>query len=127
MMAGLVMWFGGNAERLAAGAILAGWLVTLSAHVVVEPLARASVSPIILVAESLGCALLVVLARDESRPWMMAAAAFFVAVVLTQVISLLNPNVLSIGYVVAQTAASFGIMASLVYGAYRVHAARRAR
>jgi hypothetical protein len=57
---------------------------------------------------------------------MAAAAACLATVVMIQLISLFNPHVLSIGYLVAQSAASFGTMACLVYGAFRVRARQAA-
>ncbi|MBN8552094.1 MAG: hypothetical protein J0L52_04250 [Caulobacterales bacterium] len=121
-LAGLALHYGGRTERIATAALLVGWLVALSAHVAVDPLARASVSPIILVADSIQLGLLVALARDPNRPWMAGAAACMAAVVMVQLIALFNPNVLSIGYLVTQSAASFGVMAFLVHGALRVRA-----
>ena len=125
-MAGPALWAGGPTERLATGALLIGWLITLSAHVVVDPLDRASVSPIIMTADAFQLVLFLVLARDLSRTWMAAAAACLAAIVLTQVISWLDPDVLSIGYLVTQSALSFGVMICLVYGALRVRAFKTA-
>ena len=126
ILAGLALRYGGRTERIATGALLIGWLITLSAHVVVDPLARASVSPVIVATDSLALLLFLVLARDLSRPWMAAAAACLAAVVIIQLISLFSPPVRSLGYLVAQSAASFGTMACRVYGAFRVRARQAA-
>ena len=126
-LAGLALRYGGRPERIATGALLVGWLITLSSHEVVDPLTRASVSPVIVATDSVTMLLLMVLARDLSRPWMAAAAACLAAVVMIQLISLFNPDVLTIGYLVAQSAASYGIMACLVYGALRLRARQAAR
>jgi membrane-bound metal-dependent hydrolase YbcI (DUF457 family) len=126
-LAGLALRYGGRPERIATGALLVGWLITLSSHEVVDPLTRASVSPVIVATDSVTMLLFVVLARDLSRPWMAAAAACLAAVVMIQLISLFNPEVLTIGYLVAQSAASYGIMACLVYGALRLRARQAAR
>ncbi|WP_029086813.1 hypothetical protein [Brevundimonas aveniformis] len=117
--AALVLWFGGRTERLATGVLLLGWLVTLSAYVDVDQLSRAAVSPIILVCDSLQLMVFVVLAYRSGRAWMTWASAFFAIVVLVQIVSMLDVRILNVGYVAVQTAASFGIMACLVFGAFR--------
>ena len=118
-LCGLVMWGGARAERLAAGALIVAWLATLAVYTDAEALVSASPGWGILLVDSVLLVVLLWIALRADRPWLTIATGFQAIVVLVHVVTIADPRILTISYVVAQNISTFSVLICVAISAWR--------
>lgn len=116
-LCGWAMWFGGRAERFAAGALIVAWLATLVVYTDGAALARAHPGWGVFVIDSVLFLVLAAIAVRADRTWLTMAVGLQAIVVLVHLVSLLDARIMTISHVVAQTIATFGVLVCVAISA----------
>lgn len=122
LVCGGAIWRGGFSERLAGGAIYAGWL----ASVLLADPDLTGAQWAILVVDALLLAVLIALALRSDRYWPMAAAGFHFLTIVTHGARVIDPTFDLWVYITAEIVWGYLMLSALAFGVWARWRERRA-